>query len=173
MIALVLLLAAPAQAPAGWACADEAFADGVCDCGCDVRDDDCDSGEFDGCVTNGCPDGRAPWEHQNDQCMASTCGDGWKADDEACDDFNALASGGCSADCSAVSDGFTCGEAATGCTEAAGEGEEGEGEEGEGEGEEGEGEDDGGDAGGCAGTGAGLAFALLPLLRRRTASSQR
>ena len=179
MIALVLLLATPAQVPANWDCAEAAYDDGaVCDCGCDVPDPDCVDGEFGFCETDGCPAGQVPWEHQNDQCMASTCGDGWKADDEACDDFNRLASGGCNADCSAVNDGFTCGEAAAGCTAAAegeGEGEAGEGE-GEGEGEapgEGEGEDedeedDDDDVdGGCASTPAGLGFGLLAVLARR------
>ena len=163
MIALVLLLAVPTQVPANWECEVAAFGDGVCDCGCDAADSDCASTEFTDCVTNACPAGQAPWEHQNDQCMGSTCGDGWKADDEACDDFNQVASGGCSADCSAVAAGFTCGEAATGCTaDAAGEG------EGEGEGEPAdEGEDDRVETGGCAGASVGLAVALLPLLRRR------
>ena len=167
MIALVLLLAVPTQVPANWDCDAAAFGDGVCDCGCDAADSDCASGEFTDCVTNSCPASQAPWEHQSDQCMGSSCGDGWKADDEACDDFNRLASGGCNADCSAVSAGFTCGEAATGCSpDTGGEG-EGEGEPAEGEGE-GEGNDDDTDEpGGCAGASAGLAVALLPLLRRR------
>ena len=96
--------------------------------------------------------------------MASTCGDGWKAADEACDDKNGLASGGCNADCSASNAGFVCGERAEGCTAVAeGEG-EGEGEdEGEGEGE-GEGEDEGK---GCAATPPSLFAALLVLLVRR------
>ena len=163
MIALVLLLAAPTQVPANWDCAPEAFGDGICDCGCDAPDDDCDTAEFTACVTDGCPPGDVPWEHQNDQCMSSTCGDGWKADDEACDELD---TDGCNANCSAVNAGFTCGEAASGCA-AIGEGEgEGEGDEGEGEGE-GEDSDDGGNTGGCAGASSGLAMALVPLLRRR------
>ena len=173
------MLAAPAQVPVNWACDAAADDDGaVCDCGCDVADPDCGGdSEFTACVTNGCAAGQAPWEHQNDQCMGSSCGDGWKDDDEACDDFNALASGGCTADCSAVNDGFTCGEAANGCEaappgEGEGGGDEGEGEasEGEGEASEGEGEDGDGetdDDGGCAGSPAGLGFALVGLLARR------
>ncbi len=174
--ALVLLLATPTQVPASWACDAALYDDGAaCDCGCDAPDPDCPDGEFGACVSNGCAAGQAPWEHQNDQCMASTCGDGWKAADEACDDFNRLASGGCSADCSAVNAGFTCGDAATGCEASAGEGEgEGEGTEGEGEedaeGTEGEGEGGDDDDGGCAGTPAGLGFGLLALLARRRRS---
>lgn len=34
---------------------------------------------------------------------------------EACDDGNALASGGCNASCSAVTTGWACGEGASGC----------------------------------------------------------
>lgn len=172
MIALVLLLAAPAQVPANWACDDAAYGDGaVCDCGCDAPDSDCPDGEMVNCDTSSCPGDQAPWEHQSDQCMGGSCGDGWKSADEACDDFNALASGGCNADCSAVNEGFTCGDAALGCQAVAGGEGEGEGEaaEGEGEASEGEGEDGGGDDGGCAGTPAGLAVALAALLGRRRA----
>jgi cysteine-rich repeat protein len=49
--------------------------------------------------------------------MTSVCGDGWKdeAMGETCDDGNAIASGGCSADCKTVSAGYTCGERADKC----------------------------------------------------------
>ena len=156
MIALMLLLAIPVQVPANWTCDDASYGDGVvCDCGCDAPDTDCDTSEHSSCDTSGCPAGQAPWEHQNDQCMASTCGDGWKADDEVCDDFDRRASGGCNADCSAVNVGFICGEAAVGCEAV---------DVGEGEGE-GEGEED--DSGGCAGSPAGLGVALVSLLAGR------
>jgi cysteine-rich repeat protein len=145
----VAILMATQTAPAGWQCDAASYADGVCDCGCDVPDVDCDSAEFTACARNGgCTGDNVPWEHQNDQCMTSTCGDGWKADGEACDDFNRLASGGCNIDCSAVNAGFTCGENASGCVAAS----EGEGEVGEGEGEGDGGSPD--DSNGCAQTGA-------------------
>ena len=136
----VLLFASltAAQVPAGWDCDDALFADATCDCGCGAIDDDCDTSNFSSCVREACPAGDVPWEHQNSSCMASTCGDGWKDETEACDDFNGLASGGCSADCASVSAGFTCGERTEGCSEAPGGDFEGEGEgggEGEGEGE--------------------------------------
>jgi cysteine-rich repeat protein len=174
MFSIVLLatLATAAQAPAGWDCDAALFADGTCDCGCGADDDDCASTEFDSCVRDNCPAGQAPWEHENSSCMASTCGDGWKAADEACDDFNGLASGGCNADCSAVNAGFTCGERAEGCTAVAeGEG-EGEPAEGEGEPAEGEGESEDDDTGGgCAAAPAAplglLAVSLVALARRR------
>lgn len=52
--------------------------------------------------------------------MASACGDGWNdtVGGEVCDDKNALASGGCSANCRAVNAGYVCGERATGCQTA-------------------------------------------------------
>lgn len=171
MLSLVLLatLSTAAQVPADWDCDDALFADGTCDCGCGATDDDCDSGEFTDCVRDNCPAGQAPWEHENRSCMASTCGDGWKDDGEACDDFDGLAGGGCNADCSAVSAGFTCGEGAQGCTAVAeGEGEGEEGEEGEGE-ADGDGDDDDDTGGGCASTPVPTAImgALLVLLARR------
>ncbi|MDP2275610.1 MAG: hypothetical protein Q8K32_32980 [Archangium sp.] len=50
--------------------------------------------------------------------MTSACGDGWNNPDagEACDDKNALNSGGCTADCRAVSPGYVCGAGAAGCS---------------------------------------------------------
>lgn len=115
LLAFVLSLAT-AQAPTGWSCDPSSYADSICDCGCSVKDSDCSSSNFKVCARSGCSTGQVPWEHQNASCMASTCGDGWKADDEACDDGNALASGGCGAGCAAVNDGYVCGERASGCT---------------------------------------------------------
>ena len=107
-----------AQVPANWSCDDALFADDTCDCGCAVADDDCDLGGFEVCVRDNCPDGQVPWADNNASCMAGTCGDGWKADDEACDEGNTGADGGCNADCSAVNEGSVCGEGASGCVGA-------------------------------------------------------
>lgn len=115
---LVLSAHALAQAPAGWDCDADAWQNAVCDCGCGVVDIDCpDDSTFVTCETSACATGQVPWEHSPQNCMASACGDGW-ADaerEEACDDFEALAGGGCNADCSAVNDGYTCGSGAAGC----------------------------------------------------------
>jgi cysteine-rich repeat protein len=99
-------------------CAATLFGDGVCDCGCGTADPDCGAGAtFANCVRSHCTAGKVPWEHTPSTCMTSACGDGWKdpAAGEACDDGNALASGGCSASCGAVSSGYVCGEGAAGC----------------------------------------------------------
>jgi uncharacterized protein (TIGR03382 family) len=159
MMAMTMMMMIANQTPANWACDDARYGDDVCDCGCDALDSDCGSTEFIACARSNCTGTQVPWEHQNDQCMASTCGDGWRADNEACDDFNALASGGCNADCSAVNAGFTCGEGATGCSA-----------DNEGEGEPiGEGEGEGDDGGGCTQPSSSASFAGLAvvLLRRR------
>ena len=138
-----------AQVPANWSCDDALFADDTCDCGCAVADDDCDLGGFEVCVRDNCPDGQVPWADNNASCMAGTCGDGWKADDEACDEGNTGADGGCNADCSAVNEGSVCGEGASGC--------------------------EGGDAdsAGCAAAGAAtpLVGLLLAFARRRRATT--
>jgi cysteine-rich repeat protein len=108
---------APAAASAQ-TCASTLFGDGVCDCGCGTIDSDCPTGsKFDACQRSHCAAGQVPWEHQPYSCMASACGDGWADPNagEACDDGNALASGGCSASCGAVNAGYACGERASGC----------------------------------------------------------
>ncbi len=112
---LILTCLTPLSAMAGRC--DGLIGDGVCDCGCLSTDSDCTSGEFSVCVRGHCPSGQVPWEHSNSQCMTSACGDGWKdeAAGEACDDGNALASGGCSADCHTVTTGYVCGAVASGC----------------------------------------------------------
>jgi cysteine-rich repeat protein len=107
-----------AQAPERWECDAAAWQDGTCDCGCGAVDVDCpEDTTFVACETSACPSGQVPWEHSPESCMSSTCGDGWVDTErgEACDDFEALAGGGCNADCSAVNDGYTCGAGAAGC----------------------------------------------------------
>ncbi len=96
-------------------CNASLIGNGVCDCGC--SDSDCPAGDFIICQSNQCPSGKVPWEHMPSSCMNSACGDGWNdpAAGEVCDDGNALASGGCSANCKAVSPGYVCGAGATGC----------------------------------------------------------
>ena len=99
-------------------CAAAVFGDGRCDCGCGTVDSDCPAGaKFTACQVSHCPVGQVPWEHQPNTCMGSACGDGWNdtVGGEVCDDKNALASGGCSANCRAVNAGYVCGERATGC----------------------------------------------------------
>jgi len=117
-----LLFLTLASAPAAFAvtCDAALFADGVCDCGCGSTDPDCPSGTFKVCERSHCAAGKVPWEHAPESCMDSACGDGWmdRGSGEACDDGNAVSSGGCSAGCSAVNAGFTCGEHATGCQAA-------------------------------------------------------
>jgi cysteine-rich repeat protein len=111
-----LLLFAPTWASAG-PCDAALFGDGTCDCGCGSVDPDCPQGTFTVCQRSHCAAGQVPWEHSPADCMASACGDGWNdpARGEACDDGNAIASGGCSAGCNTVSAGYSCGERAEGC----------------------------------------------------------
>ena len=152
MILMTVLSMLSTQVPPAWSCDPVRFADTVCDCGCGVVDDDCDSRGFAACERDNCSNTQAPWEHENESCMASSCGDGWRKEGlEACDDGDRGDGGGCNADCSAVNAGFACGVGAEGCS-AVGEG-EGEGE---------------GDAdSGCAGAPLPLPLALLVALRRR------
>ena len=125
LTALLFVLAAPdlaqAQVPASWGCDANLYQDGTCDCGCGANDADCPPGRFVVCERSGCPLGEVPWEHQPATCMRSACGDGWRDDamGELCDDGDGLAGGGCSANCSAVTEGWTCGERAEGCEEEA------------------------------------------------------
>ncbi|MEE2903433.1 MAG: hypothetical protein VYC39_13950 [Myxococcota bacterium] len=109
---------AVAQVPAGWVCDPSYYDDGVCDCGCEVKDMDCPaSGSFEICERSGCTLGQVPWEHQPESCMQSACGDGWRDENlgEVCDDGDGLNRGGCNADCSAVNLTWTCGVRAEGC----------------------------------------------------------
>lgn len=109
-------LSASAQ-PAGWRCDAAQYGDEICDCGCGIADSDCADGRFVVCERNGCTGGQVPWEHQPSSCMSSACGDGWKdeARGEQCDDGEGLAGGGCNRDCSAVNEGWICGERADQC----------------------------------------------------------
>jgi cysteine-rich repeat protein len=113
-LAVVALSSLPALAQR---CDAAALSDTLCDCGCLAVDSACPTGTFTVCDVSHCPAGQVPWEHSKDQCMSSACGDGWKdpAAGEACDDGNALASGGCSADCRSVNPGYACGDGAKGC----------------------------------------------------------
>jgi cysteine-rich repeat protein len=150
MIVTTVLFLLVSQAPAGWSCDPARFTDAVCDCGCGVIDDDCASSGFAACDRDNCSPTQSPWEHENQSCMASACGDGWRKEGvEVCDDGDARDGGGCAADCTAVRPGFVCGSGADGC-DAAGEG---------------EGESDGGGSG-CAATPVALPLVCLGLLRR-------
>ncbi|MBM4381687.1 MAG: hypothetical protein FJ086_20660 [Deltaproteobacteria bacterium] len=114
LLALVLLCAPAALAAT---CDAALFGDGTCDCGCESVDPDCPQGTFKVCQRSHCAAGKVPWEHSPESCMTTACGDGWAdpASGEACDDGNAVASGGCGSGCTAVTAGFTCGERAAGC----------------------------------------------------------
>lgn len=118
-------LAGPAHAkpPGNWTCAEAYWEDSVCDCGCGAADPDCTMSTFEGCERSGCGAGKVPWEHAPASCMSSACGDGWKDEraGEVCDDGEALAGGGCSADCKRVNEGWTCGERAEKCAPSAAE----------------------------------------------------
>lgn len=115
---VLLTSSASAKPPGEWTCEEATYEDTVCDCGCGAVDPDCTMATFEGCKRSACPEGKVPWEHAPESCMTSACGDGWKdeREGEVCDDGNAIASGGCSADCKTVSSGYTCGERAEKCT---------------------------------------------------------
>ncbi len=117
LLFVLMTSSASAQAPARWTCEAAAYEDTVCDCGCGAVDPDCTTATFEGCARSACPEGKVPWEHAPESCMTSACGDGWKDDlkGEVCDDGNAIASGGCSADCKTINSGHTCGERAEKC----------------------------------------------------------
>lgn len=118
-----LAATALAKPPGEWTCPEGYYEDDVCDCGCGADDPDCTTPTFEGCQRSGCAEGKVPWEHAPASCMTSACGDGWKDErrGEVCDDGNALASGGCDATCANVNPGWTCGERAEKCVEAAAE----------------------------------------------------
>lgn len=116
-VLVLALLSAPYLPARADTCDPSVFGDGVCDCGCGTRDSDCAAGTFVVCKVSHCAAGQVPWHQTPSSCMTSACGDGWKdtAAGEACDDGNALAGGGCSADCQTVTAGYECGERAAGC----------------------------------------------------------
>lgn len=109
---------ASAKPPGEWTCEEGFYEDGTCDCGCGAPDPDCTMSTFEGCMRSGCGTGKVPWEHAPESCMTSACGDGWQdeAMGEVCDDGDAIASGGCSADCKTVNAGYVCGERADKCS---------------------------------------------------------
>lgn len=115
-LAALIVLSAPGLALAQ-RCDAQRLSDTVCDCGCGPIDPACPAGRFTVCERANCPAGQVPWEHTPQSCMSSACGDGWVDPNaqEVCDDGNALASGGCAADCKSVNPGYTCGERAAGC----------------------------------------------------------
>jgi len=117
-LSLTLALTLCPAAALAQTCAAAVFGDGRCDCGCGAVDSDCPAGaKFTACQVSHCTADQVPWEHTPQSCMPSACGDGWNdtVGGEVCDDKNALASGGCSANCRAVNPGYVCGERATGC----------------------------------------------------------
>jgi cysteine-rich repeat protein len=169
----VLLVLAPAAARAGQ-CAAALFGDSVCDCGCGSVDPDCPQGTFKICERSHCAAGQVPWEHSPESCMSSACGDGWNdpASSESCDDGNALASGGCSANCKTVTAGFECGERAQGCKPGAVDaGTPAAADAGTSPAQDAGTEQPAGGAGGCAAAGsASVAWAALGwMLTRRSA----
>ena len=156
VVVIAALLSLPAQAvPADWSCDPERYADGQCDCGCTAFDDaDCEDPLFTACDRSNCLDATVPWAEHNPGCMQGTCGDGWTADDEACDD-----DAGCAEDCGSVEVGFFCGPRADGCADSGAVIEEPDGNDDG---------DDGSDNDGCAaGVGLPSVLAMLGLVRRR------
>lgn len=116
--AALVLDASPALAQAAFTCGAAHYAsDDGCDCGCGELDPDCGPPPVDlrRCDFDGCPAGQAPDPADVALCRASVCGDGWRGDDEACDDGDTTDEGGCSADCSNLTPGWVCGEGADGC----------------------------------------------------------
>ncbi len=120
--ALLFLTLLAGVSSASAPCTAANFGDGVCDCGCGTADADCPprpagQSAFTVCEQSHCVAGQVPWEHAPASCMNSACGDGWvdAAAGEVCDDHNALASGGCAANCRSVNAGYVCGAGAAGC----------------------------------------------------------
>lgn len=117
-LALVMVVSLPGVSAFAATCSSAELSDTVCDCGCGATDPACHgAATFAPCEVSHCSAGQVPWEHAPSSCMSSACGDGWvdTAAGEVCDDGNALASGGCSADCHSVNPGYTCGSNAKGC----------------------------------------------------------
>lgn len=73
--------------PASWACWDDYFVDGICDCGCGALDLDCGSAGLEACERNHCPENSAVTPTQNWSCdglSAWTCPAAYFGDGE-CD----------------------------------------------------------------------------------------
>ena len=114
LLAAFFTLPALAQAapPSGWTCTASWYGtDDGCDCGCGVMDSDCPSAGRDACEYNHCESGQVPGS-DGASCAANSCGDGYRAGDELCDDGGGQ---GCTADCSAVDAGYSCGYGGDGC----------------------------------------------------------
>lgn len=118
LVPLALTLTLVPAAAYAQACDAETFSNGLCDCGCGTNDPECPASiDFSACQSNYCPSGQVPEKLSPKSCRASACGDGWRDQrlDEACDDGDTAATGGCSATCEAVSPGYLCGLLGAGC----------------------------------------------------------
>lgn len=74
----------PVVVPAGWTCPADAYGDGLCDCGCSVRDEDCPTFSGSDCVTELCPPGEEVDPLNNTLCKLIPGG----GDDVVNDDDN-------------------------------------------------------------------------------------
>ncbi len=80
-------------------CSASWYGDGSCDCGCLADDIDCPAGyAADDCDYVLCPTGQALDPTDPAGCVPA-CGDGTRADNEACDDGNTNDGDGCASDC--------------------------------------------------------------------------
>ena len=120
-LALLAFAVLPASAfaqtapPPEWTCNAAFYAGGPadgCDCGCGAPDPDCADLTRASCEHNGCATADQVPTEPPTTCVANTCGDGYVAGAEVCDDGGGT---GCAADCSAVDAGFACGSNAKGC----------------------------------------------------------
>ncbi len=98
------------ETPENTRCPTRLLEDDLCHCGCDVIDPVCPSSTLEECeIIGGCyiEQGEVidPASPQN--CVENTCGDGWLAQAEVCDDGNLNNGDGCSSVCQ-VELGFEC-----------------------------------------------------------------
>ncbi len=109
--------------PLEWTCSPFQYDNGDgCDCGCGVIDPDC--GVADGpllpreaCSQDGCGGARVPTLGDPTRCTDNECGDGYVANNELCDDGDAVGEGdGCSDDCLEIKAGFRCSKEGGGCS---------------------------------------------------------
>jgi cysteine-rich repeat protein len=87
------------EIPAEWTCFPAFYADGTCDCGCEVLDLDCTSLSAAVCGFNNCPAGETIAPDDNRRCVPPGCGDGILNPGEQCDDGNLVSGDGCSSSC--------------------------------------------------------------------------